>query len=136
MASSDPDTGPLAGLAGSLKRTLSTLLAIAQTRLQLVSTELREEIGRAVELLAWGFVALFSAGIGLFLGALVVIFAFWETHRVVVSILMVGFFFLLAGTAALVVVAKLKDRPPPFDTTLTEFTRDIEGLEPRHIPRE
>jgi hypothetical protein len=49
---------------------------------------------------------------------------------------MVGVFFLLAGTAALVAVAKLKNRPRPFDATLAEFTRDIEGLGSGNMPRE
>ena len=60
-------TGPISGLIGSLKGALSTLVAIAQTRLQIISTELQEEVGRAAELLLWAFVALFAAGIGLFL---------------------------------------------------------------------
>jgi uncharacterized membrane protein YqjE len=116
--------GPAAGFLGSVKNAFGTLLGIAQTRLELISTELQEEVSRAADLLMWAFIALFAAGIGLFLGALVLIFAFWETHRVLVSLLMVGFFFLLALSAALTLRSKLKNRPPPFDATIAEFKRD------------
>jgi uncharacterized membrane protein YqjE len=123
------ETGPVSGLIGSLKGMLSSLIAIAQTRLELISTELQEEVGRAAELLLWAFIALFAAGIGLFLGALVLIFAFWETHRLLVSLLVMGFFFLLALTAVLVLRARLKSRPRLFEATIAEFARDREHLD-------
>jgi uncharacterized membrane protein YqjE len=121
-------TGPISGLIGSLRGALSTLVVIAQTRLEIISTELQEEVGRAAELLLWAFVALLAAGIGLFLGALVLIFAFWETHRLLVSLLVMGFFFLLALAAVLVLRARLKSRPRLFEATIAEFARDREHL--------
>ena len=51
-------------------------------------------------------VALLAAGVGLFLLALVVIFVFWDTHRVIASIAVTGTFFLIAVVAALVLRAK------------------------------
>ena len=126
---SGAETGPVGGLIGSLKNVLSSLIAMAQTRLELISTELQEEVGRAAELLLWAFIALFAAGIGLFLGALVLIFVFWDTHRLLVSLLVMGFFFLLALTAVLVLRAKLKSRPRLFDATIAEFARDRDHLE-------
>lgn len=131
MAYDGPEagTGLIGTLIRSLKNALSTVIAIAQTRLEIISTELQEEIGRAANLLLWAFVALFAAGIGLFVGALVLIFAFWETHRVLVSLLAMGFFFLLALTAVLVLRAKLKGRPRLFEATIAEFSRDREHLD-------
>lgn len=126
---SGAETGPVGGLIGSLKNVLSSLIAMAQTRLELISTELQEEVGRAAELLLWAFIALFAAGIGLFLGALVLIFVFWDTHRLLVSLLVMGAFFLLALTAVLVLRAKLKSRPRLFDATIAEFARDRDHLE-------
>ncbi len=122
-------TGPISGLIGSLKGVLSTLVAIAQTRLEIISTELQQEIGLAANLLLWAFVALLAAGMGLLLGALVLIIVFWDTHRVLVSVLVMGFFFALATAAVLVLRAKLKARPRLFDATITEFARDREHLE-------
>lgn len=120
--------GPISGLIGSLKNALSTLVAIAQTRLEILSVELQEEIGRAANLLLWALIALFAASIGLFLGALVLIFAFWDTHRLLVSLLVMGFFFLLASMAVLVLRARLSKRPPLFEATIAEFSRDREHL--------
>ncbi len=128
--------GPISTLIGSLKNMLSSLIAIAQTRLEIASTELQEEIGRAANLLLWAFVALFAAGIGLFVGALVLIFAFWENHRVLVSVLVMGFFFLLAVFAVLMLRVKLKRRSPLFAATIAEFSHDREHLDRRHAERE
>lgn len=129
MASQDEtDRGPISGLIGSLKNALSTLVAIAQTRLEILSVELQEEIGRAANLLLWALIALFAASIGLFLGALVLIFAFWDTHRVLVSLLVMGFFFALAITAVLVLRVRLSRRPRLFEGTIAEFARDHEHL--------
>jgi uncharacterized membrane protein YqjE len=124
----EPKVGPISGLIGSVKNVMATLVAIAQTRLELISTEVQEEIGRAANLLLWAFAALFAAGIGLFLGALVLIFAFWDTHRLLVSLLVMGFFVLLSGIAVVVLRTKLASRPALFAATIAELSRDREHL--------
>jgi uncharacterized membrane protein YqjE len=130
MSQTDDESqvGPVSGLINSVRNAAATLVAIAQTRLEIISTELQEEIGRAAILLLWAFVALLAAGIGLFLGALVLIFAFWDTHRLLVSLLVMGFFVLLSGTAVLVLRAKLATRSPLFGATIAELSRDHEHL--------
>ena len=96
-----PERGPISSLFKSLSNLLATFVAIAHTRLELLTTELQEEMHHIAEILMWSLVALLSAGIGLFLAALVVIFLFWDTHRLLASILVTAFFFLLALIAAL-----------------------------------
>lgn len=123
--------GPLSGLLHSLTQVVATLVAMAQTRLELLTTELQEEIQQAAQLLLWAFVALFAAGIGLFLAALVVIFAFWDTHRVLVSIIVTGMFFAIAIFAALFLSSKLRNKRRILDTTLTELARDRQRLDER-----
>jgi uncharacterized membrane protein YqjE len=129
QADDESPTGPVSGLIGSLRNVVATVVAIAQTRLEIISTELQEEIGRAANLLLWAFVALLAGAIGLFLGALVLIFAFWESHRLLVSLLVMGFFVVLSVLAVLVLRAKLKSRPPLFEATIAELSRDREQLE-------
>jgi uncharacterized membrane protein YqjE len=126
----ESEGGPISGLIGSVKNVIATVLAIVQTRLEIISTELQEEIGRAANVILWAFVALLAAGIGLFLGALVLIFAFWDTHRLLVSMLVMGFFLLLSGTAVLVLRSKLANRPPLFGATIAELSRDRDHLQP------
>ncbi len=132
---SDPaDTeasGPVSSLLGSLAKVLATVLGIAQTRLEILSTELQQEVAQAAQMLLWAFVAVFAAGTGLFLGGLVLIFAFWESHRLLAAVLVMGFFFLLAVAAVLMLRSKLKSRGRLFEATIAEFAKDREQLGPR-----
>jgi uncharacterized membrane protein YqjE len=128
---SETPSGPLSGLLHSLTQVLATLVTMAQTRLELLTTEVQEEVQRAASLLLWAFVALFTAGIGLFLAALVLIFAFWDTHRVLVSVLVTLLFFGTAVFAALQLRKQLRTRPRLLDATLTELARDRQHLDER-----
>jgi len=121
-------SGAATGLFRSLRNLLATLLTIAQTRLELLTTELQEEVQRAVGMVVWAFVALVFALIGLLFGGLTIVFAYWETHRVLASILVTGGFLTLAIVAALVLMAKINERPRFLDATLTELSRDREAL--------
>jgi uncharacterized membrane protein YqjE len=123
--------GPLSGLLSSLTQTFATLVAMAQTRLELLTTELQEEIQQTASLLLWAFIALFAAGIGLFLAALVVIFVFWDSHRVLAAVFMTAIFFAIAIGAALHLRNKLRNRPRMLDGTLSELARDRQRLDER-----
>jgi uncharacterized membrane protein YqjE len=129
---SDPDDndapGPVSSLLDSLAKVLANLIGIAQTRLEILSTELQQEVTQAAQMLLWAFVAVFAAGTGLFLGGLVLIFAFWETHRLLAAVLVMGFFFLLALVAVFMLRAKLKARGRLFEATIAEFAKDREQL--------
>ena len=125
---STPSPGPISNLLHSLTQVVATLVAMAHTRLELFASELQEEIQRASSLLLWAFIALFTAGIGLFLLALVIIFAFWDSHRILASILVTLFFFMLAGFAAWRLRTQLKSHTRLLDATLTELERDGERL--------
>lgn len=124
-------TGPFGNLLKSLSKVSATLIVIAQTRLDLLTTELQDEIQRTADLLVWAFIALYAAGIGLFLTALVLIFAYWETHRVLVSVIVVCVFFAIAIFAALTWRNKLRNRPRMLEGTLAELARDGERLKAR-----
>ena len=123
-----PARGPISGLFRSLAHLLATAIGIAQTRLELLSTELQEEVHRVAEIMLWATVALLAAGIGLFLLALVVIFAYWDTHRVLASIAVTSVFFLIAAVAGLVLRSKVRSKPPLLDATLAELKRDRASL--------
>ncbi len=124
--------GMLSGILQSLTQVLATVVAMGQTRLELFAAELQEEVARAARLLLFGFVALFAAGTGLFLGALALIFVFWDTHRVLVALLVTGGFFLLAVIAAVCLRNQLRAKPRLFDVTLNELAQDKERLE-QHV---
>jgi len=125
------EPGPIRGLFRSLANLVASVVAIAQTRLELLTTELQEEMHRVAEILVWTLIALLSAGIGLFLLALVIIFVFWDTHRVLASVLVTGAFFFLAAVAGLVLRAKVRSKPRMLDATLAELAKDRDNLAAR-----
>ena len=126
-----PERGPISSLLKSLSNLLATFVAIAHTRLELLTTELQEEMHNIAEILMWSLVALIAAGIGLFLAALFVIFVFWDTHRLLASLAVTAFFFLLSLVAALILRSKVRNRPPLLENTLAELAKDRKQLERR-----
>jgi uncharacterized membrane protein YqjE len=122
------------GLFQSLSNFAGSLIAIAHTRLQLLTTELQEEVRQVGGILLWAFIAAFTAMLALFLGALAVIFAFWDTHRIAASLAMIGLFIAIAIGAALVLAKKLRSKPPMLDDTLAELAKDRDNLRSRVSP--
>jgi uncharacterized membrane protein YqjE len=122
---------PATGLFQSLGNFAGTLIAIAHTRLQLLTTELQEEVRQVGAILLWAFIAAFAAMTGLFLGALAVIFVFWDTHRIAASLAMIALFILIAIGAGLMLARKLRDKPPLLDDTLAELAKDRDNLKAR-----
>ena len=126
----DLDEAPTSasGLLHSLSNFVGTLLGVAHTRLQLLTTELQEEVQRAAQLLVWAFISLFAAMLALFLGALTVIFVFWDTHRVLAALVMTSVLLAIAVAAGLVLRTQLKTRPPVLNATLAELAKDRDHL--------
>jgi uncharacterized membrane protein YqjE len=122
---------PVAGLFHSLNNFLATLVAIVHTRLELLTTELQEEVRQVGAILLWAFIAAFAAMMGLFLGALAVIFVFWDTHRLAASLAMIGLFVGVALVAGLILRHKLSTKPPLLDDTLAELAKDRDQLKAR-----
>ena len=77
----NPVTSRRGGLFDSLKVLTTTLITIAHTRLELLSTELEEECVRLSSMLVWTLVALFCGGLGVVLAPLFGVLALWDTHR-------------------------------------------------------
>lgn len=125
------DDRPASGLFQSLSNFAGTLIAIAHTRLELLTTELQEEVRQVGAILLWAFIAVFAAMMGLFLGALAVIFVFWDTHRLTASLCMVAAFIAIAIGAALILMKKLRTKPPMLDDTLAELAKDRDQLRAR-----
>jgi uncharacterized membrane protein YqjE len=129
--SAAPSHGPIGSLLRSLRKLLATAIAIGHTRLELLSTELQREIHEAAEILLWASVALFAAGISLFLLAILVVFVFWDTHRVLAAIAVTVVFLAIAATAGLVLRHKIRNRPRLLGGTLTELEKDRASLAER-----
>jgi uncharacterized membrane protein YqjE len=119
---------PVLGLFQSLSNLAGTVVAIAHTRLELLTTELQEEVRQVGAILVWAFIAAFAAMMGLFLGALAVIFVFWDTHRIGAALAMIALFVAIAIAAALILLRKLRTKPPMLDDTLAALAKDRDQL--------
>ena len=112
------------GLFRSLSGLLTTLVAFVQTRLELLSVEIEEEIHRAAGVLIWASLALFLGGIGLLMAGFTVIIAFWDSHRLLAAVLVTLAFFILAGLAVLALRNHLRVKPRLLDATRAELEKD------------
>lgn len=115
-------------LLASAGNLLAGLVDVGRTRLELLATEVQEEIRRTAILLALGFVALFAGGVAMLLAGLTVIFAFWDTHRVLVASLVTLVFAAGAALAGLALVQRVKAHPGLLPDTLAELRRDGDTL--------
>jgi len=109
----------------------ATLLAMAHTRLELLSTELEEQWVWLSSLLAWALVGLFCAGLGVVLATLFVVLALWDTHRLLALGIPAILFLLGAALAWLVVLGKARAKPRLFAASLAELSKDHEELTSR-----
>lgn len=118
------------GLLESLKRLAGTLLAIIQTRLELLSNEMEEERLRIGQMLLYGSVALFLFGLTIMLLTVFFVVLFWDEHRLLV----------LAGFTALYFIAGLlvwsalrrvsREKSKLFSASLAELADDRDRLAP------
>ncbi|HYM34650.1 MAG TPA: phage holin family protein [Steroidobacteraceae bacterium] len=134
METNSRDTpGGAVGLFRSLTNMLATLIAIVQTRMELFTTELQEELRHAASLVLWALIALFTALIGVLLGGLTIVFAYWDTHRVLAAVLVTAAFVVFAIIAVLVMMIKIYSHRRLFDATLTELTKDAAALRSQRL---
>jgi uncharacterized membrane protein YqjE len=110
---------------------LVTLLEMTITRLELIFVELEEWVQGLVTIILWGLVAIFAAGASLVFGAVALILAFWDTHRVLVALLVAGGFLLITIGASWMIAFRLRSQREVFASTLSEFARDRELLKGR-----
>lgn len=111
------------GLFASLKRLGTTLLAIAQNRLELLLVEWEEERRRVVEALLLIMAAAVGALVTLMMVTFTLVVVFWEEHRVAVVLTLS----LLYGVITILICLRLRRRLqnwPAFSDTLAEFKKD------------
>lgn len=118
------------GLLASLRRLAATLVAVFQTRLELLATEVEEERVRLGRLLLLGAAAAFFLALGMLTLTLFVIVLFWDTHRLLVAGLLAALY-LGAGLAiAFAARREARARPRLFAASLSELAKDRERLNP------
>src|SRR5487761_2072052 len=112
------------GLMESSKRVVGTLLAIFQTRLELLSNEIEEERLRVRQMLFYGSVALFFFGLSIMLMTVFVVVVFWDSYRLSVLGGLTALFFL-AGLLVFKSLCNLSlERTKLFSSSLAELEDD------------
>lgn len=117
------------GLLGSLTAFASTLVDVAHTRLELLSTDLEEDRERLFSLVALYLAAMFFFAVGLVLAAIFLVVAFWETHRLIALGSLAGLFLLAGALAGGFAIRMAKTKPKLFSASLLELLKDKEKLD-------
>jgi uncharacterized membrane protein YqjE len=124
----DKTPGDGKGLLASLTALAATLVAIAHTRLDLLSSDLEEERSHLMSLLVLSLSALFFIGFGVLLATLLVVVAFWDTYRLPVLALLTGMFLAAGITAWRVALHKARTKPKLFAASMSELLKDRQQL--------
>jgi len=115
-------------LFSALKNLVSTGASIAQTRLELISTDVQIARTQFLSLLVMVICALFFLFFGLVMLALLIVIYSWETDRVLALSLLTCGFLVVGCILALVVLRSLKTMPKLFEATIAELAKDRQEL--------
>ncbi len=98
-ADANDKAGASKGLLDSLGTLASTLLGMAQTRLDLLALDLEEDRAHLMSLLVLAMVAMFCLGIATVLATVLLIAACWDEHRLLALRVLAGLS-LVAGVGS------------------------------------
>lgn len=126
MAEETP--GGSRGLLDSLTTLAATLVAIAHTRLDLLSTDLEEGREHLLSLLVLALAGLFFIGVGVVLAAILLVAAFWDTHRLLALGTLAGFFLAVGIGAWGFAMHKARTKPRLFAASMSELLKDRQQL--------
>lgn len=117
------------GMFRSLRGLISTGIALIETRLELLTTELKEEKTRVISLLIYALAALILLSVGTVFLAVLFTALLWESNR----LLALGIFaalFMAGGVFALVMAVRLvQQQSRLFAATLAELKGDRAALD-------
>jgi uncharacterized membrane protein YqjE len=109
-----------------LRRILSSVFAILQTRLELIGIELAEEKDRLLGVLFLGLAAMMLATMALIALTALIAIAFWDTYRWQALAGITAVYAIAAIACALKARSGLHNAPMVFEATLAEFEKDRE----------
>jgi uncharacterized membrane protein YqjE len=129
MATPDPAAAEphTAGLMQSLRGLAATALDVLKTRFELLVNEFEEERVRILELLVWGVAAFVFFVFSLLLFTFALIVLFWDTHRLLVTVLL-GVAYLVVAVVLFTVARARAQRPKVFKASLEELAKDRDTL--------
>lgn len=116
------------GLFESLKTLSVSLVSIVHTRLELLSTDVAEEREQLTSFLVLVLVALGCLGVGVVLLAMLVVVAFWDTHRLLALSGMTGLFLMAGIGLGWFALHRVRTKPRLFEASLNELSKDRQKL--------
>lgn len=116
-------------LFASLSNLLSSLLGIAQTRLELLANELEEQKAHLIKLFYYSMLMLFFFSVGLLLLTILLIIYFWEAYGLLALGLAAATYLVIALFFAVAIIIKLRNQPKSFSISLQEVSKDRAKLE-------
>lgn len=119
------------GLFDSARKLLANLAGLAHTRLELLSTELEEELARLGVILLAAIVSLFFAFLGVAFAAVAVMIAVGEDYRLAVAVAFAIAFLAIGGLSAWWMRRVARAKPRVFDSSLAELRKDHDLLMPQ-----
>lgn len=111
---------------------VSTMVAMLQTRLELASIELEEELVRFSIFFIATLIALFCAGVAVALLIFLVIAVFWDSYRITVLVILIGLFGIGSALIAAWVRQQFMNRPRLFEYSIAELRKDVDLIHSRH----
>ena len=116
------------GLFDSLRALAASLVAIAHTRLELLSTDMEENREQLASLMVVMLIALFCLGVGVVLMTILLVVAFWDSNRLLV-LGGLAVVFLAGGAVAWgLALHKMRTKPRLFAASLAELSKDRQQL--------
>jgi len=119
------------GLFHSARKLLANLAGLAHTRLELLSTELQEELARLGVILLAAIVSLFFAFLGVAFAAVAVMIAVGEPYRLAIAVLFAVAFLIVGALSAWWMRRVARAKPRVFDASLAELRKDHDLLMPQ-----
>lgn len=112
------------GLFESVTHLTGTLVGLVQTRLSLLATDVEQGHLQFMSMLALALTAAMAVGVGVVLTTMVIVLAFWDTHRILVLGILATFFLVVGIGAWRLALHKVRTQPKPFAASLLELSKD------------
>ena len=121
------------GLMESLKRMAGTLLAIFQTRLDLLAIEIEEERLNIGQMVLYGSIALLFFGLAILLLTIFIVVLLWDNYRLPVLAGFIVMYFAAGLFAWMALRRMIGKKSKLFSASIAALAVDRERLEPRPV---
>lgn len=111
-----------------VRRIAITTASLGSSRLALFGIELQEALERQMGNLVWLLAAFVFGGLSILLASILLLIVFWDTHRILSTLLLMLAYGLIALGCVLRLRHRMHSAPPAFEITLDEFKRDKAAL--------